>query len=82
MDIVRPFAAAAATIVIVIGTVTVSSRPADDHLRAAQTDVRASVDALRDFQRARREARLERALGPSTRPFQRPPGVSVPLTPP
>jgi predicted anti-sigma-YlaC factor YlaD len=82
MGIVRPVAAAAATIVIVTGSVAFSSRPGDHRLRAAQTDVQAGVDALREFQRTQREIRLERALGPSTRQFQRPIGLSVPLTPP
>lgn len=84
MDIVRPVAAAAATIVIVTGSVAISSRPGHDGLRAAQPDVRAGVVAQRDFQRTMREIRLERALGASTltRPFQRPQGMSVPLTPP
>ena len=82
-DLVRPFAAAAATIVLVTGSVAVSSRPpGDDHLRVTVPDVRAGVQALREFQRTRREARLERALGLSSRPFQRPVGLSVPLTPP
>lgn len=82
VELIRPFAAAAATIVLVTGSVAVTSRPGHDGLRVAQPDVRAGVEALREFQRTRREARLERALGPSTRQFQRPIGLSVPLTPP
>jgi predicted anti-sigma-YlaC factor YlaD len=84
LELVRPFAAAAATIVIVTGSVAVSYQPGDDGLRVAHPDVRAGVVAQRDFQRTMREIRLERALGASTltRPFQRPPSVSVPLTPP
>lgn len=82
VELGRPLAAAAATIVLVTGSVAVSARPGDDRFRAAQPDVQAGVEALRDFQRARREMRLERALGPSTRQFQRPIGLSVPLTPP
>jgi predicted anti-sigma-YlaC factor YlaD len=82
MDIVRPFAAAAAMVAIVTGSVAFSSRPGHDGLRAAHPDVRAGVVAQRDFQRTMREIRLERALGTSTRQFQRPIGLSVPLTPP
>jgi predicted anti-sigma-YlaC factor YlaD len=81
-DVLRPFAAAAATIVIVLGTVAISARPSEHPLRAAQADdVRVGVEALREFQRTRREARVERAIGASSRPFQRPASVAVPLTP-
>ncbi len=83
LDVLRPASAAAATIALVAGSVVISYQPGDERvLRETQPDVRAGVEALRQFQRTRREIRLEEALGPSSRPFQRPPGIAVPLTPP
>jgi anti-sigma factor RsiW len=82
VDVLRPVAAATAMIVIVTGSVAISARPTEHPLRAAQAgDTMAAVEALREFQRTRREARVERAIGASSRPFQRPASLAVPLTP-
>jgi hypothetical protein len=66
--------------VVAVAAPTLSRDSRDRLLRPSQASLEQEVDAMREFQRDRRTLRLEHALGPSTRSFQRPPGMDVSLT--
>lgn len=72
-----PALAAIAVVAVVTPTLSRDSREA--LLRPSPAVLAQEVDAMREFQRERRTLQLEHVIGPSTRSFQRPPGLDVPL---
>jgi len=72
--------ALAAVAVVAVAAPTLSRDSRDRLLRPSPASLEREVDAMRAYQRELRTLQLEHALGPSTRSFQRPPGMDVSLT--
>lgn len=70
--------ALAAVAVAAAVTPTLSHDSRNRLLDTTPVDLQREVDAMREYQRDRLSLRLEHALGVSSKPFQRPPGVEVP----